>query len=232
MRSTESIHGPGTGLGAGQIAVRTYLYEKEAIKHGKFDAFKVHREFPQAHIPPATIRVSAEKLIPDTFTLRLAAGELVRVMEALKVSVDAIVGVPSGATALAAEACHLMGRHRKFSGVVTIPVEKRGDGFEVLQPAGEGRRRVVIVEDVMTTGTSSLKLAKELEEVGYEVVVVVALVDREQWGRERLAKRGYAVGAVLTLKQVLHGQPEYEEDMAAEWAMREKLEEVFAEELS
>jgi orotate phosphoribosyltransferase len=54
-------------------------------------------------------------------------------------------------------------------------------------PAGA---RVAILEDVVTTGGSTLKSADKLRAAGYEVAGVVALVDREEGGREAIESTG------------------------------------------
>lgn len=46
--------------------------------------------------------------------------------------------------------------------------------------------RVVVLEDVVTTGGSTLKAIEKLREVGLDVVGVVALVDRLEGGREAI----------------------------------------------
>jgi orotate phosphoribosyltransferase len=51
--------------------------------------------------------------------------------------------------------------------------------------------RVVIFEDVVTTGASTLDAIRRAEEAGLEVAAVLALVDREQGGAEALAKYRY-----------------------------------------
>lgn len=50
--------------------------------------------------------------------------------------------------------------------------------------------RVVVVEDVVTTGASGLKAVQTCRDNGYEVLEVVALVDREEGGRERFLEQG------------------------------------------
>jgi orotate phosphoribosyltransferase len=73
----------------------------------------------------------------------------------------------------------------------------------------EGRKnlppgtRVVIVEDVVTTGGSSLKAVKRAEEEGLKVLGIVALVDREEGGRENIEKEGYWLKALFTKSEVL-----------------------------
>lgn len=64
--------------------------------------------------------------------------------------------------------------------------------------AGLGRpARIVILEDVVTTGGSTLAAAEKLVEAGYQVAGVIALVDREEGGREAIEQAGYAVRALF-----------------------------------
>jgi len=51
--------------------------------------------------------------------------------------------------------------------------------------------RVVVFEDVVTTGGSTLEAIGRAEEVGLEVAAVVSIVDREQGGVEALARYRY-----------------------------------------
>ena len=59
-----------------------------------------------------------------------------------------------------------------------------------------------MVEDVITSGESALKAIDAVEREGGVVVGVLALVDREQGGRERIARRGLEV-VVLTTSSAL-----------------------------
>ncbi len=73
----------------------------------------------------------------------------------------------------------------------------------------EGRKnfrpgsRVVIVEDVVTTGGSSMKAVRRAEEEGLKVLGIVALVDREEGGRENIEKEGYWLRAIFTKSDIL-----------------------------
>lgn len=73
----------------------------------------------------------------------------------------------------------------------------------------EGRKnlppgsRVVIVEDVVTTGGSSMKAVRRAEEEGLEVLGIVSLVDREEGGRENIEKEGYWLRAVFTKSELV-----------------------------
>jgi len=61
--------------------------------------------------------------------------------------------------------------------------------------------RVVVIDDIVTDGASKLEAIAPLEDAGLIVRDLVVLVDREQGGRERLADRGYALRALLTISQ-------------------------------
>ena len=53
-------------------------------------------------------------------------------------------------------------------------------------------KRVVIVEDVTTTGGSALKAVEAVRETGGEVVLVLTMVDREEGATETFAQAGLA----------------------------------------
>jgi len=62
--------------------------------------------------------------------------------------------------------------------------------------------RVVIVEDVITTGGSTLKAVAAARDFGLEVVKVLILVDREEGGREAVAAEAPQVEAVFRLSDL------------------------------
>ncbi|MDE2485183.1 MAG: orotate phosphoribosyltransferase [candidate division NC10 bacterium] len=75
--------------------------------------------------------------------------------------------------------------------------QKWVEGFE--QPGA----RVVIIEDVVTTGASTLKAIDGALHAGFQIVKVLALVDRQEGGREELLKSGYAMESIYTTEDLL-----------------------------
>jgi orotate phosphoribosyltransferase len=67
---------------------------------------------------------------------------------------------------------------------------------------GDGRlakgAAVALVEDVVTTGGSTLRAAEKLRDAGYAIAGVVALVDRLEGGREALLAAGLPVTSLYT----------------------------------
>ncbi|KAG5852448.1 uridine 5'-monophosphate synthase [Anguilla anguilla] len=61
----------------------------------------------------------------------------------------------------------------------------------------------LIIEDVVTTGSSVLETAEILQKEGLKVVDAVVLMDREQGSRARLAKEGISLHSVISLSRLL-----------------------------
>jgi orotate phosphoribosyltransferase len=74
--------------------------------------------------------------------------------------------------------------------------------------------RVAIVDDVVTTGTSTLDAIDRCREAGYTITAVVILVDREEGGldRVRAAVPGVECAALFTRAEL---QRRLEEQRAA-----------------
>jgi orotate phosphoribosyltransferase len=60
-------------------------------------------------------------------------------------------------------------------------------------------QRVVVVEDVVTTGGSAIRAVEAARQFGLEVVKVLILVDREEGGKQALEKTIPQVEAVFSL---------------------------------
>ena len=60
--------------------------------------------------------------------------------------------------------------------------------------------RVVIVEDVVTTGGSSLEAIEKVEALGVKVEGIIAIIDRLEGGREMFESKGYAFHALFTVR--------------------------------
>jgi orotate phosphoribosyltransferase len=62
---------------------------------------------------------------------------------------------------------------------------------------------VAIVEDVITTGGSALRAVEAVRAAGGEILGVLALVDREEGGREALEANGLRVMSLVTASDIL-----------------------------
>ena len=67
--------------------------------------------------------------------------------------------------------------------------------------------RVAIVEDVITTGASALRAVSAVRSSGGIVAGVLAVVDRNEGGRETLEEQGFPVIALTTVGDIVSQMP-------------------------
>ena len=80
-----------------------------------------------------------------------------------------------------------------------------GNYVEGLKNMGQGCR-VALVEDVVTTGGTLLKVIDRVEAAGFTVGLVVTVVERQQGGTEILADKGYPLKALFTREELLEDE--------------------------
>jgi len=73
------------------------------------------------------------------------------------------------------------------------------EGKNNLQPGAV----VALVEDVVTTGGTLIKVIERVENEGFKVGLVVTVVDRQEGGAEALAQHGYPLKAVFTREELI-----------------------------
>ena len=67
----------------------------------------------------------------------------------------------------------------------------------------EAGSSVALVEDVVTTGGTLLKVIDRVEDAGFKVGLVVTVVERQEGGAEVLAKAGYPLKSIFTREELL-----------------------------
>ena len=73
---------------------------------------------------------------------------------------------------------------------------------EGLAALGE-HAQVVVVEDVITTGGSAQKAVERCRQAGLEVAGIVAVVDREEGGKEALEALGVPVVSLVRRSEIV-----------------------------
>lgn len=79
-----------------------------------------------------------------------------------------------------------------------------GNFIEGLKNMKEGCS-VALVEDVVTTGGTLIKVIERVESAGFSVGLVLTVVDRQEGGAEVLAKAGYPLQSLFTRTELLSG---------------------------
>ena len=122
--------------------------------------------------------------------------------------VDAVGGLELGAVPLTGIVIAKSAKGSNLRGFVVRKEPKGRGGRKTGNPPGiEGSSilegdRVVLLEDVTTTGGSAIKCANLLEEIGCSVIGCVTILDREEGGVSAFHERGIPLFPLLTRSDV------------------------------
>ena len=112
--------------------------------------------------------------------------------------IDAIGGLTLGADPIASGVVALSGEGNPLRAFIVRKEPKdHGTGALIEGPPLRAGDRVLVVDDVITTGSSLLKAIDALREQPVEIVEALAVVDREEGGREAIEARGLRVHALF-----------------------------------
>ena len=147
------------------------------------------------------IYIDAKKTLLDPRGL-LLAGRIF--FERLKAEpIEGIGGLTMGADPIAYATSIVSSLEGKPLSVFIVRKEPKGHGtrssVETTLPQGSP---VVVVDDVVTTGASTIKAIEQARAAGLDVIKALALVDREEGGRENIQKH-CPFDAIFTRKDLL-----------------------------
>ncbi len=166
------------------------LIQQQALKFGQFTLASGKQASFYLDCRQVTLDAGGAKLIGEGM-LELLAEPWPELVGGMVIGADPITGA---LLALAGS------RKRPLRGIMVRKEPKgHGTGKHVEGPylAGE---EVVIVEDVVTTGGSSLKAIEHCLAVGLRVRRVLAIVDRLEGGREAFAEKGFELTTLFTIR--------------------------------
>ncbi len=172
-----------------RAALKALILEK-ALRFGDFTLVsgkkaKYYLDGKQVTLDPVGARLVGEGILD-----LLAEGELPA----------AVGGMIIGADPITAAVVTIAGtRDMPIRGFM-VRKEAKGHGTNqyVEGPVRPGET-VVIVEDIVTTGGSSLKAIERVEAFGLKVARVVAIVDRMEGGAEAFKRAGYPFDSLFTI---------------------------------
>jgi orotate phosphoribosyltransferase len=133
--------------------------------------------------------------------------ELVKqVAHELGVHIDSIGGLTMGADPVALSigiSAHLEDSSSDLQTFVVRKSVKTHGRQKLIEGNFASDDSVVVVDDVITTGGSTLQAIKAIEEAGGRVAFVVVLVDRQEGGRENIEKHGHKVVPIFTREDLI-----------------------------
>ena len=86
--------------------------------------------------------------------------------------------------------------------IVRKQAKGHGTGAWLEGPLPEAGALVTVLEDVVSTGGSSIQAVNQLKKAGYTVQRVITIVDREQGGREAMDEAGLELVSLFRLNEV------------------------------
>ena len=122
--------------------------------------------------------------------------------------IDAIGGLTMGADPLAM-AIGMFSQFAKDAKVLEVFAVRKAPKAHGQTKLIEGNfkkgQTVVVLDDVVTRGESTLTAIEAVEREGGKVAFVAVLVDRQEGGRGKIEERGYAVYPLFTKEELLGG---------------------------
>lgn len=132
----------------------------------------------------------------------LAIGQLF--FSLLPDEIEAVAGLTLGADPLVSAVTVVSAyEKRPLSGII-VRKQPKGHGTNAYLEGKKlpSKAKVVVLEDVVTTGNSALFAVEQLQTVGYEVTEILAIVDREQGGKELYQEKGIKFQALFSINEV------------------------------
>ncbi len=125
-------------------------------------------------------------------------------MDAANWHPDLVGGLTLGADPVAYAIAHAAAIAGRTLDAFTVRKEPKSHGTgRRIEGSFEPGAAVVIVEDVITTGESALRAAAAVQEEGGKVLGVLALVDRNEGGRDRILAAGYDVVSLFNVRELI-----------------------------
>jgi orotate phosphoribosyltransferase len=175
------------------------LVRQKSLKFGQFTLASGRKatyylDGKQATLDPTGARLVGEGILDLMGGTATADGTVLSMP-------DAIGGMSIGADPITAAVVTMSAvRGTPLMGFM-VRKEPKGHGTnQYLEGPVEPGMTAVIVEDVVTTGGSSLLAIDRAEQFGLKIVGVAAIIDRMEGGAEAFTRRGYPFASLLSIR--------------------------------
>lgn len=166
------------------------LFRERALKFGEFTLASGKKASYYLDGKQITLHSEGLRLVSEGL-LELLADVPFEAIGGMSIGADPIIG---GVLAAAG------GQGRSLQGfLVRKEAKGHGTGRYIEGPVQAGAR-VVIVDDVVTTGGSSLQAIDRILEYGCQVVAVVAVIDRKEGGAANFQARDLPFRSLLSIE--------------------------------
>ena len=132
----------------------------------------------------------------------LALGRLL--FDLLPEDTSAVAGLTLGADPMVSAVSVVSAYENKPIPALIIRKKPKGHGTKayIEGPSLDTEAKVVVLEDVVTTGGSALTAVERLQDAGYEVTQILSLVDRQQGGSELYKSKGIKFKSLFSIQEI------------------------------
>ncbi|MFH1063301.1 MAG: orotate phosphoribosyltransferase [Candidatus Omnitrophota bacterium] len=119
-----------------------------------------------------------------------------------KDKINAIGGLTLGADPIIGATVALSyKRNTPINGFIVRKNEKKHGMRKLIEgPKLKKSSKVLIIDDVVTTGSSTIQAIEAVQSIGCEIVRVIAIVDRCEGAQENIKKAGCTLESIFTIK--------------------------------
>lgn len=178
------------------------MYDKEKLKEMIRTQSLKTGDFILASGKKATYYLDGKQVTLDSDSVVLIGEGILELLLALGPLPNAVGGMSIGADPITAAVITVAGMkgHSNLKGFM-VRKESKGHGTNkfIEGPVKQGDQ-VIILEDVVTTGGSSLLAIERVEAAGMKVIGVIAIIDRMEGGTQAFQERGYALHSLFTIE--------------------------------
>ncbi len=188
--SPSGIQLPDTAAGRRQLLLERLA--ERAYRHGTFTLASGRSSDHYVNCKPVSLSGEGLALLGEQL-LAEVEGEAVAVA-GLTLGADPLVSAVALQAALAGRTLNAL--------IVRKEAKGHGTGAWLEGPLPTAGSTVTVLEDVVTTGGSSLKAVTQLREAGYTVNRVVTIVDRQEGGLEAMTAAGLTLNSLFQLEEI------------------------------
>jgi orotate phosphoribosyltransferase len=117
---------------------------------------------------------------------------------------DAIGGLTMGADPIVgAFAAYSYSNNRPISTFIVRKEPKKHGKQNWIEGPLKNNSKVIVIDDVTTTGTSLFQAIEKIEETGCKILKVITLVDRMEGAKEFLKEKGYKLESIFDTSDLL-----------------------------
>tara|TARA_Y100001968_G_C19333688_1_gene705642 strand:- start:616 stop:1188 length:573 start_codon:yes stop_codon:yes gene_type:complete len=169
------------------------LLVKDAYRYGDFTLASGMKSNHYINCKPVTLSGTGLQLISDLL------------LDYVELEAKAVAGLTLGADPLVSGVAMAAASSNRSLDALIVRKQPKGHGTQAWLegPLPPKESLITVLEDVVTTGNSSIKAVNHLREFGYRVNKVVSIVDRQEGADLTMKNEGLLLESIFLLKDLI-----------------------------